>query len=198
MANKRYIKGNVEIVLGVLLIAAALILTGRNMWEGYRAKAASDEIMASISNAVIKNENMPPDYMLNSKVEMPIKRVGGTGYIAILGIPELELELPIAEEWSYEKLRVSPCRYIGSIYQKNMVIAAHNYDSHFGRLYTLSAGDRLTLKDMDGNLFEYEVVEVTTLAAAAIRDMTESGYDLTLFTCTSGGYARVTVRCTLV
>ena len=34
-----------------------------------------------------------------------------------------------------------------------------------------------------------------TLAATAVEEMTDSGFDLTLFTCNYSGQARVTVRC---
>lgn len=48
---------------------------------------------------------------------------------------------------------------------------------------------------MSGNVFRYEVAESETLMPAAIQEMTGSGYDLTLFTCTVGGKSRFTVRC---
>ncbi len=202
--NKKSRRGSIEIISGVLLIAAALILTGRNMWEVYQARAASDEIMSKMRTEIREDcsltgekEDIPPDYVINPNVEMPVKTVEGTDYIAMLSIPSLKLELPVAKYWSYDTLRGSPCRYAGTVYLKNMVIAAHNYDSHFGRLYTLKRGDSVELKDMDGNHFRYEVMEIISLRADAVRDMTESDYDLTLFTCTSGGYSRLAVRCML-
>jgi sortase A len=42
------------------------------------------------------------------------------------------------------------------------------------------------------------VAEVETLEPTAVEEMTNSGYALTLFTCTYGGQSRVTVRCDLV
>lgn len=41
----------------------------------------------------------------------------------------------------------------------------------------------------------YEVTEVEELQPTEIGQMLESGYDLTLYTCTYGGQSRVTVRC---
>ena len=76
-----------------------------------------------------------------------------------------------------------------------MVIMAHNYRSHFGYLKKLSEGSRITFSDMDGAIWEYEVVAFDVLPADAVEEMTAGEYDLTLFTCTYGGGSRVTVYC---
>lgn len=215
MTKKRIRKGTIEIIGGVLLIAAALFLTAKNICEARQAGMNSDGVLAQLTEARSEDagalmlskaptatespepesETVYPDYVLNPNMDMPVKTVDGMDYIATLSIPALGLELPVAKEWDYEKLRVSPCRYLGSAYLNNLVIAAHNYKAHFGRLYTLSKGDSVNIADMDGNIFHYEVAEVTTLPSTAVEEMTGSGYDLSLFTCMAGGYARVTVRC---
>ena len=41
----------------------------------------------------------------------------------------------------------------------------------------------------------YEVSRVEQLERTAIEEMESGDWDLTLFTCTVGGAARVTVRC---
>lgn len=65
----------------------------------------------------------------------------------------------------------------------------------FGKLKELRIGDRLSFTDADGNIFYYEVGETEILAPDATEEMTDSDWDLTLFTCTLGGKNRVTVRC---
>ena len=112
-----------------------------------------------------------------------------------VSVPALELTLPVAAEWSYPQLRQTPCRYSGTAYAGNLVIAAHNYTRHFGRLKALSPGDEVVFTDVDGHVFRYQVAELETLAPTAVEDMTDSGWELTLFTCTIGGQARVAVRC---
>lgn len=76
-----------------------------------------------------------------------------------------------------------------------MVIAAHNYESHFGQLKNLSQGEQITFTDIDGNCFCYQVLDVEILSPYDVQEMTEGAWDLTLFTCTIGGQSRVTVRC---
>ena len=45
--------------------------------------------------------------------------------------------MPVLIDWSYAKLKKAPCHYYGTYYEKDFVIAAHNYKSHFGRLSEL-------------------------------------------------------------
>ncbi len=129
---------------------------------------------------------------------MPEETIDGRSYIGVLEIPSLSLQLPVIGSWSYAELREAPCRHAGSAYQKNMVIAGHNYSSHFGNLKNLSQGDTVIFTDVDGNRFHYRVIELETLAPDAVDDLTSGDWNLTLFTCTIGGRSRVTVRCSEV
>ena len=121
--------------------------------------------------------------------------IDGYSYIGYLSLPTLGLELPVMAQWDYDRLQISPCRYAGSSKTGDLVIAAHNYAAHFGRLSELSPGDAVRFTDMDGVVSRCEVISVEILAPMEVGEMTDSGYDLTLFTCTYGGQSRVTVRC---
>jgi sortase A len=110
----------------------------------------------------------------------------------------LDLELPVLTDWSYEKVKKAPCHYYGSYYEKDFVIAAHNYKSHFGRLSALRAGDVVVFTDVNGTAHRYEVALLETLPKTATKEMITSGFDLSLYTCTTGGGSRVTVRCNAV
>ncbi len=140
-------------------------------------------------------ERILADYELNPDIPMPETLVDGYTYIALLRIPALNLELPVMGDWDYERLRSAPCRYVGSIYTDNLVIMAHNYDSHFGRLYRLGVGDEVSLTDMHGNVFHYRVTEQEVLDGDDAEPIITGDWDLTLFTCTVGGLSRVTLRC---
>lgn len=207
-------KGTIWITLGLLLIAAALFITGRNLWESRQAEESAleiidhlDEIIPSLPTEGIDEtifagesllEDEIPDYILNPNMEMPTEAIDGNEYIGVLEIPTLDLKLPVMSDWSYPKLKIAPCRYVGSAYVGDLVIAAHNYTAHFGHLKSLHIGDEITFTDVDGNVFLYEVLELETLMPTAIEEMTDGDWDLTLFTCTIGGKSRVTVRCVLV
>lgn len=98
-------------------------------------------------------------------------------------------------EWSNARFKTAPCRYTGSVDTNNIIIAAHNYKSHFGNLKQLQIGDEIVFVDTYGTYHRYSVKEITTLDGTAVTDMKAGEWDFTLFTCTKGGEQRVTVRC---
>lgn len=196
-------KGSVLIFTGLLLIAAALFITAFNLREEAAARTASvraaDRLEALIPAHTPRPAAVPgavlPENVPETDMEMPVKTVDGVNYIGVIAVPSLSLELPVASEWSYERLKTSPCRYSGSVYSGDMVLCAHNYSSHFGQIKTLKPGDAVVFTDVDGNVYNYEVAELETLQPAAVDEMKSGEWDLTLFTCTIGGQTRVTVRC---
>lgn len=208
--------GTVLITMGLLLMAAALFLALFNLRENDRAEETAADTVQQLMAALhaepaesILEQTDPaapaeseeveiPDYILDPNREMPVQNIYGYDYIGMLEIPSLDLLLPVMAQWDYTRLQIAPCRYSGSPYLGNFVIAAHNYPSHFGNLYTLSEGDEVTFTDMERNVFTYAVVAVETLQPTAVEDMTSGDYDLSLFTCTVGGNYRVTVRCDVV
>ena len=205
MRNKNK-TGSVLIAAGVLLMAAALFLVIYNLREEYAAGEEADHVLAALrkdlpddesvlSGQPAQNEPEFPDTVADSDMEMPTWEIDGNDYIGVLEIPSLGLSLPIMSEWSYSKLKIAPCRYNGSAYAGNLTIAGHNYSTHFGPIRNLSLGEQILFTDMDGRSFVYEVQAVETLEPAAIEDMVSDEWDLTLFTCTTDGQARVAVRC---
>lgn len=192
---------------GLLLLAAALCLTAFNIWDEKRAAKEAEGALAVLSQVIQEEEadRAPvnqsaslediPDYILNPSMDMPEIEIDGERYIGILEIPALGVSLPIMGTLSYPNLRIAPCRYTGTVYENNMVIAGHNYTAHFGGLKSLKQGDKVTFTDSDGNIFSYSVAELHVLEPTAIEEMQAGDWDLTLFTCTIGGAARVTVRC---
>lgn len=202
--NKK--KGSILMMGGLLLMVAALSLTCYNMWEERRAEASAasalEEIQPEMPVAAepsIQSENTQeaviPDYLLNPEMEMPTVESEGQAYIGVLDIPVLGLELPVISEWSYPRLKLAPCRFEGSAYLDDLIIAAHNYRSHFGGLKNLRPGDEVSFTDVEGNVFRYTVAELEILGGNDLEELESGEWDLTLVTCTLGGKSRVTVRC---
>lgn len=176
-------------IIGAALVIAALSLFLWNQREARRADNAVKTILPAVAQAAEDGEHGSAD------AGMTVKEIDGNLYIGYVTIPALGLSLPVMSDWSYPQLKIAPCRYYGSVPTGDMVIAAHNYRSHFGRIKDLATGDTVYFTDMDGVTHSYAVAEIDTLSPTAIEDMTSSGYPLTLFTCTYGGASRVTVRC---
>ena len=188
---------------GLLLIAAALSLSGYNLWEGRRAAQAARQALAAMEvQTETEGERAPeqpepsvPEYVLHPDMEMPTVEIDGVEYIGTLTIPALGLELPIVSAWSDALLDLAPCRYTGSAYLGDLIIAGHNYRGHFGSLYRLAPGDEVQFTDAAGNVFSYAVSEIQELPGTALEEMEAGDWDLTLFTCTLSRTSRVTIRC---
>lgn len=187
-------------VVGTLLVAAALALVLFNTREQVQAEEAVNELMPLLVEAINERQEtaQTEPTVANPAVddrEMTVVKVKGYDCIGFVAIPALELELPVISEWSYSRLKVSSCRFTGTTYANNLVVMAHNYPRHFGKLSELSVGDTVTFTDMDGVQITYEVVALDILDPTAVEEMIAGDYDMTLFTCTYGGKTRVTVRC---
>ena len=192
--------GKLLMTIGLLLIAAAFLLMVYNIWESKKAENMSEEILNQIKDG--QDENVSSDdadekplYEIYPDMEMPVLTIDGVDYIGILTVPSLGLELPVAGNWSYPNLRRSPCRYKGSAYSNDMIIAGHNYSRHFGGLKNLAIGEEISFRDVDGHIFQYQVDDIETIPGTAVEDMHAGEWDMTLFTCTYGGKSRVTIRC---
>ena len=191
------------IILGAICLLGAIGFVVYNQWEADGAEQVSNSLLAEVQLAMDQEAAPSQEEVLIPEVveagstpeEMATVKADGYDCIGILSVPVLELELPVLADWSYTKLRKAPCHYFGTYYEKDFVIAAHNYKSHFGRLSELQAGDMVVFTDVNGTAYYYEVVLLETLPKEATQEMIASGFDLSLYTCTPGGGSRVTVRC---
>jgi len=185
-------------IIGSVLIFAALGLFIYNEHEQNLAAESVSKLMPQLVEAIrVQKEETSEPFLptVNPQKEMKTAEIDGHEYIGFVGIPALGLELPVMADWDYDKLKIAPCRYSGSVFTGDLVVMAHNYKKHFGSLSTLRPGDSVTFTDMEGQTLYYEVAALDVLSSTAVEDMTSGEFDFTLFTCTYGGESRVTVRC---
>lgn len=193
---KKRKKGALCISLGVLMILSAVGLWCHNLYDADRADKASKHMVAQLKKQIPEKqssefEEYPQRTMVTAAAE-------GKKCIGIVKIPSLEVELPVAEDFSYENLDVGACRCSGSAYTDDLVIAAHNFYNHFGRLDNLSIGDEIVFYDFEGRVHYYEVSSQEIVQPTDVDGMYINKNDdwaLTLFTCTWSGQTRFTVRC---
>jgi len=188
--------------VGAVLIISALLLFFYNRYEdnsaGQEAEILLEEIVSAIeptepSTAPTETEGMTEEETLPA--DLPEVEIDGYAYVGYVSIPALELELPVMSEWDYARLKIAPCRQFGSSRTDDLVIAAHNYTKHFGKLTIVEVGTDVFFTDMDGIENHYTVQRVSTLAPEDVDAVLNSGYDLVLYTCTLGGATRVVVFC---
>lgn len=186
--------GKYLIILGVILIVISLSLFTFNNLEDYHASKNSFEVLEMIDDNKI--EEIVTNVSNLTKQEENVINVRGNDYIGIIEIPALNLELPIMSEFTYDKLKIAPCRYFGSIQTNDLVICGHSYLAHFGNLYRLQPKDIIIINDFHRQ-YIYEVEAIEILEATDINNMLDSQFDLTLYTCTKDSLRRVTIRANL-
>lgn len=188
------IKAKILIIIGTILILSALGLTIHNFNESKNAEDASIKTVGDLSKIIAEDDSIPGEDLKN----LPIAEVDGNEYVGIIQIPSIDVSLPVLSEYDYSKLKISPCRYYGDIYENNMVIAAHNYKRHFGSLKSLKKGEKVIFIDIKGNKFKYEIAEIIKMRPEETEKMIKSEYPLTLFTCNYDKSTRITARCKLI
>lgn len=188
---------------GSLLLGAALTVVRQKQMEA-EAEARSKSLLPLVEQAVFDIVDIP----LNSSVEstailpkataetMPVLSVNGVDCVGLLSFPTLSLTLPVLADCTEALLETAPCRQFGSIGSKDLVIAGHNYRRHFKGLRDLEIGDTVHFTDMSGTVFHFTVAKTEVLLPDAVDAMLAGDWPLSLYTCTSGGEKRLTVRCT--
>ncbi len=197
----------VMIITGIVCVIASLSLFMYNKIVSDNAARFAERIVSQLQEGQGRSVIIPTDSRENdgsdkqtdsdgdhAELMMPYTIIEEYEFIGFISIPSLRLNLPVMADWSYDKLNISPCRYSGSPATDDFVIAAHNYTSHFGFISGLHEGDTVSFTDVNGKQNDYRVELIDTLSPTAVEDMTAGDYDLTLFTCTYSGQARVTVR----
>lgn len=203
--------GIVILMLGAVLLVSALLLVFHNRQEAQEAGQEAQKLLADVEELIAIRETQPtqpsaaPEAETETEPteptlapELPVASMNGYDYVGYVEIPALSLQLPVMAQWSYERLYVAPCRQSGSSRTDDLVIAAHNYYTHFGRLKELEPGDTVIFTDMDGIVNTYAVEKLDTLDPYDVDAALNSGYALVLYTCTTGGASRVTAFCSRV
>ena len=177
LKNKR---GLIYIFIGVTLLLLSALLIAYNVYEDINAAKQSSIYLEKIKN---------------TKADDDVITVDNNTFCGILKIEALGIELPVFNCLNSKNLKISPCRYLGSVNSDNIIIAAHNYKSHFGNINQLKNNDVILFIDSNSVAHKYSVKEIIKLDGTAVTDMQSGEWDFTLFTCTKGGKQRVTVRC---
>lgn len=201
------------IVLGVAMLAGALLLWSHNRQESDEAGQQSEVVLAQVQEAISQRQaeaNSQPQSQGSTTItqaeagdqeaeelepELPVVDLEGYDCVGYIVISAVDIQLPVLSTWDYTLLKIAPCRQFGSSRTDDLVIAGHNYDTHFGALKNVKLGDAVTFIDMDGVVNDYTVQKIDQLKPTQVDEVANSGYDLVLYTCTQDGTTRVTLFC---
>lgn len=202
-SNKKL--GAVLITLGILMLLSAAAVVVYNTRQDKQSGEISREILSELKQEIPDVERSGKD--VSADGTEPLKdsssepqeekiQLDDRYYVGIVSIPSLDIELPVLSYWNYPDLQVSPCRYAGTVADGNLIIAAHNYSSHFGKIGDLSSGDEILFTECGGEVHRYLVEQTQLIDGHDIDSMFDGDedWDITLFSCNWSGSERVTVR----
>lgn len=169
------------ITIGLLLILAAFSLAAYNVVTDMKASIRATDALAQLDFGPGSD-----DWKLDPDMEMPQVEIDGVWYVGALEIPVIDKQLPVASYWDPAFAKAAPCKYTGTPYKGNMIIAGHNYRQHFGKLSTLKPYDEVYFTDLNGNSFKYIVVSLEQIPGWDIDSMKYQGYSTN---ATAGGSA---------
>lgn len=179
---------------GTLCICMSLGLFGKMQIENAATAGQNNEIRDQFNEYLSSLDSQIHD--VDTTLNNESLYIDGDLYMGIVRIETLDIELPVHYEWTYAKLKNSPCYYDGLVAENNLIIGAHNSAVHFGTLYKLENGDIVEFIDPSGNVYTYEVADSYIIHETEVEELNDtSNGDLTLFTChTDSSYRRV-IRC---
>lgn len=181
------------IICGILLVLGAAALFVKVSNDDAKAKAFSQEIVSRLKDETPEAATSPSEKSADAGETLAV--IDDVNYLGYLSFVGYDVTLPVFADWSFEALNYAPARYSGTVKGNDLVIAAHNYYSHFFLLNEMVEGNEVDLTQADGSTIRYIVKKVETLEPTELNKLTAGEYDLTLFTCTPTGAARATVRC---
>ncbi|MBY5035543.1 sortase [Streptococcus gallolyticus] len=187
------LKSRCLLLIGLACILVSISWLVWNVRGNYIAKRASDHILSRLTLTEKQGFQLEED-------QLPVETIDKTKYMGVLSIPTENLYLPIAADYSFEQMDKTPTRYLGSYKTDDLVICGHDSFAHFFALQNISIGSKLTLETVTGEKIDYVVTNREVIEPAAVDKVykgagQDDDWDLSLFTCTQSGLARVLVRC---
>lgn len=201
-SKKKSKLGIILMIIATIVIIVAIGLLVYNNIEENRVRDENESIVSELESNMdqytdLDNENDLSwlDYGDSVGADYSIT-IDGITYIGILYFPSIEnLAIPVIDDCSDSLLKISSCRYSGSLKGNDMIIAGHSYKAIFGKLNSnLVVGDLIYFKDLTGTVYKYKLSSIETLYPSDVEKMQEGDWDLTLFTCSYDNQKRMTYR----
>lgn len=178
------------LVLGVLLVLAAAFLLIFNLISANSKQQNTDKLMQQIDSILPQSSTGTL-----SDQKMPVLEVNGQDIIAVVEIPAHDVSLPVGSTWDKKGIDAYPRRFSGSAYDRTLIVGGSDRKGQLDCLSKVDIGDIVTITDMTGAVFNYQVDWVDRADSANIETLTDSDSHLTLFVRDTYSLEYVIVRC---
>lgn len=182
----------IVLVLGIVLVLIGCVLAVVLL---IRARIGADNTRAVVEqmNMLLPQRSVgTPDSYPHS--QMPILEIDGVDYVAMIEIPSMNVNLPVADKWDGAKLFESPARFYGSAYRAPLVIGGTDDAHQFAFCSSIDNGTSVVVTDMLGAQFSYTVTRVDRSETAETLWLIGDA-DLTLYCQDVFSMEYIAVRC---
>lgn len=170
--------------LTVASIGIACILTaiGLLLYSSYRQQQNAKETtqtVATLKAMIPTITPAAPDDRANPALS--VMELEGVNYCGIIELPTYGTALPLYAIWETGFLSRFPCRYLGSIYDKPLIIGGSDAKGQFDFMETISLDDTIFVTDLTGDRYSYRVTDIEKTEDVSTKHLTEEPADLILF-----------------
>lgn len=185
----------IVLIIGVLLIAAALGVLAFSQTEQQNAAEEAAEFVAQIRELMPQVQDTVPDNRADKS--MPILEIDGKDFVGILEVPAYQAQLPIAAVWDPAEVTNYPCRYTGSVYENSLIVGGSDNEGQFDFMQIITGGDIIKITDVTGLRYTYVVTRIEKTSDVSTENLCTDEADLTLFARNTYGLDYTVVRCDL-
>ena len=186
----------IVLILGIALIAISLLMVAILQLRNHIGAKNIQTTLTQMEQLLPEGSGGVPGAYPNAN--MPVLQIEGADYVALLEIPSMQISLPVADKWDGNKLFNAPARFTGSAYDHTLVIGGTDASYQFGFCDEIDNGTRITVTDMTGAQFTYEVASVDRAKKAESAWLADPQYQLTLYCRDTYSMEYIAVRCNFV
>lgn len=189
--NKRLTTVLMTVGIALMILSVAMVIVTEVAEKNFKKKAES--IVSALSALMPDTVDCVPDDRVNTV--MPTLEIEETDFVGLIELPDFDIILPICSEWNKTKISQFPCRYMGGVYEKNLIIGGNDNEGQFDFIKTISNGDTVSITDVEGQRFNFIVTDIRKTKDVSTENLTKKVADLVLFARNSFGFDYTVVRC---
>ena len=184
-------KPNLLQILGLTLVLISAIVLMGSEFLAIRNQKAAHSLAERLQGAIpAVSEGDPQNY---SNPAMPVLQLEGEDYSGLIQVPAFGVCLPLGSDWDSRTVSRYPCRFSGSVYDNSLIVGGSK--DQFDFCSRIDLGDHVTVTDMTGARFSYEVVRIDRRAHAEATVLQEGNFHLTLFAPDEATGNYIILRC---
>lgn len=208
-------KNKLAIILKIALAVIIIILigvVGYDLYQAYKTQKNVEDILQQLNEQIeiniksskeIESTNTPNNEVTNNE-QVNTNKAVINNYIVYgkIEIPSVKIKYPILE-YNKETLKNNICSLINKPIDGtgNLCLAGHNSSNGtlFGKLKKVKNGDIVKITNVNGEVYEYSVNNIT-IVQPEDNSLLHTSDDsiVTLLTCTNNGRQRLVVQAKLI